>query len=552
MSRTTCKILIADDEYWVRENLKNLLNWQELCIELIEPAIDGEDALSKIEAERPDILITDVNMPFINGAELIRQAKELQPHMQVIVVSGYSKFSYVREALLNGAVDYLLKPITKGALLDVLEKALNILGSNREQEQEQTELHEKLLLASSVLRDGELSDLIAEDVVDAGTNTKFLELELQFSSFALITIRLTDLLTALAKYSNDLPHLCFGIKSILEKRIQDGRAVIFHNNYIRNEFICITDLDKKDIDALCVELMETLQKSTDSAVNIAVSNHYYAFNHIRRAYHEAHSALLMRKLGDECGAVYAEYAQSIPVHRRISPEHEKRLLYAIQSGNRGLAQNVIFSQIGLYKCEEEGWLFIEVKQTAEKISGMIVHRVDADIPPRSFMALQNLTDLLGMALEAQNVPEVCSVLEQMLDETLCEPTSIGASETIKNTVLRVQKHIEEKYFDDLSLTSLSKQFWVDSNYLSRAFKQVTGDNLMLAIAKKRIEKSTEFIMQSDLSLTEISYLVGYEDYTYFSRVFRKIKGVSPREYKTVIMKGETNENLQGSGGDTCS
>jgi len=552
MSRTTCKILIADDEYWVRENLKNLLNWQELCIELIEPAIDGEDALSKIESERPDILITDVNMPFINGTELIRRAKELQPHMQAIVVSGYSDFAYVREALLNGAVDYLLKPITKGALLDVLEKALNIIGSNREQEQEQTELHEKLLMASSILRDGELSDLIAEDVVDAGTNTKFLELELQFSGFALILIRLTDLHTALAKYSNDLPRLCFDVKSIFAQKTQDGRVVVFHNNYVRNEFIYITDLDEKGIDTLCKELMEALQKSTGSPVNIAVSNHYYAFNRIRHAYHEAHSALLLRKLGGRCAVVYAQNAQSLPMHRRISPEQEKRLLYAIQSSNRNLAQGVIINQIGLYKSEAEGWLFIEVKQAAEQISNMIVHRVDSDTPPRSVLALQNLSDLLGMALETQNVPEVCSVLEQMLDEVFGEPSPTGTSESIKKTVLRVQQYIEEKYFEDLSLTSLSKQFWVNRNYLSRAFKQVTGYNLMLVIAKKRIEKAAEFIMQSDLNLTEISYLVGYEDYSYFNRVFRKIKGVSPREYKTVMLKGETNENLQGSGSNTYS
>jgi len=543
MSKTTCKILIADDEYWVRENLKKLLNWDELSIELIEPAVDGEDALNKIAEQLPDILITDVNMPFINGTELIRRAKELQPKLQAIVVSGYSDYAYMREALLNGAIDYLLKPITKGALLDVLDKALSILGFNRAKEREQTMLREKLLMASSVLRDGEMSELIAKDTLDDVSSTKFMELELKIVVFTLILIRLSDLHTAMEKYLNDFPCLCFDVKNILVQKSLTGHGVAFHNNYVRNEFIFLTDLDEKGIEVFCGKLPESIQIATGSKVDIAISNHYYAFERLRHAYHESHSALLVRKLGGDSVTVRVQDVQGLPVQRRVSPEQEKRLLYAIQSRNRHLAHDIIFNKIGLRKSEAEGWLFIEVKQTTNQISGMIIHGADSSASPHSILALENLTYLLGIALEMQNVSEVYSVLEQMLDESMGEPVSNTSNESMKKTVLQVQKYVEEKYFEDISLTSLSKQFFVDRNYLSKVFKQVTGYNLMLAIAKKRIEKAVEFIKQSGLNLTEVSYLVGYEDYTYFSRVFHKIMGVSPSEYKANILKGETDENL---------
>jgi YesN/AraC family two-component response regulator len=122
----------------------------------------------------------------------------------------------------------------------------------------------------------------------------------------------------------------------------------------------------------------------------------------------------------------------------------------------------------------------------------------------------------------------------MLDETFGESVPAGASDSMRQTVRRVEEHIEENYFDSVSLTSLSRLFRVERSYLSKAFKQVTGCNLMLAIAKKRIEKAADYIRSRDLSLTEIGYLVGYEEYAYFNRVFHKIMGVSPSEFKTRV------------------
>ena len=163
-----CKVLIVDDEFWVRENLRNLLGAEKLPLQVLEPAANGEEALRIMEKEHPDILITDITMPFLNGNELIKAAKKRFPLMPTIVLSGYSDFAYVREALLNGAIDYLLKPVSKSALLDVLDKAFSLLNALRQKEREQTEQQERVRQASSLLRDGELSALIAEDTRTAG------------------------------------------------------------------------------------------------------------------------------------------------------------------------------------------------------------------------------------------------------------------------------------------------------------------------------------------------------------------------------------------------
>ena len=110
---------------------------------------------------------------------------------------------------------------------------------------------------------------------------------------------------------------------------------------------------------------------------------------------------------------------------------------------------------------------------------------------------------------------------------------------MRQTIQRVQEYLDDNYFDALSLTSLSNLFHVERSYLSKSFKQVTGCNLMLAIARKRIETAAEYIRQRDLSLADIGYLVGYEEYAYFNRVFHKIMGMSPSDFKARVGEGES-------------
>lgn len=125
--KRTYKLLIADDEYWVRRKLTGLLDWESMGIQCLEPATDGRDALERIQQERPDILITDINMPFLNGVELLEQVSRENPDMVSFVVSGYDDFAYVKGSFLSGGINYLLKPISREELQKAVEKAIAIL-----------------------------------------------------------------------------------------------------------------------------------------------------------------------------------------------------------------------------------------------------------------------------------------------------------------------------------------------------------------------------------------------------------------------------------------
>jgi len=533
-----CRILIADDEYWVREHIRTMLTSGTAPFNLLEPAEDGREAAQRIERENPDILITDINMPLVDGNELIRVAKKVRPQMQVIVLSGYSDFDLVRQALLSGAIDYLLKPVTQSALLEVLDKAVSVMNAAQVQEKERAELMKKVALATSLLRDERMSALIAEDSADSSVSATLADLELRFAAFTLILVRLPDLPDRARRRTSDRSELERTVKDTIAARVSEGRAVVFHNMYALCEFMVLTDLDAAGIARACRDLTERLRRSTTSRVRVAVSGSYNSFHHLRMAYNEARAAILTRPVGASDALSWAEEAHGQVVQKRVSAETEKRLVFALESGNRKLAREVAFDDSGLRGCEKERWQLVEVKLAAEYIAGIIIQHAARAATPGATLAMESIAGLLGPALEAEDVPEVCSLLEQLLDEAFGEPGPAGASESAVQAARKVQRYIDEHYFEPLSLTSLAKQFGFERSHLSRMFSMVTGQHLMSAIATRRIERAARYIREEDLSLTEVSYLVGYEEYAYFNRVFRKIMGVSPSEYRVSVRSQE--------------
>ena len=121
------KVLAADDEFWSRENIRSLIPWEEYSLEFLEPACDGEEVLERIPEEHPDIILTDINMPFLSGLELLQRLQKEYPDIVTVAISGYDDFDKVKGVFVSGGLDYILKPVGKEELVKVLTKALGVL-----------------------------------------------------------------------------------------------------------------------------------------------------------------------------------------------------------------------------------------------------------------------------------------------------------------------------------------------------------------------------------------------------------------------------------------
>ena len=138
MKNMKYKVLAADDEFWSRENIRNLIPWEEYSLEFLEPACDGEEVMERIAEEKPDIILTDINMPFLSGLELLQRLQNEYPEIITIAISGYDDFDKVKGVFVSGGLDYLLKPVGKEEMVKVLTKALGLL-EERENTKKQDE-----------------------------------------------------------------------------------------------------------------------------------------------------------------------------------------------------------------------------------------------------------------------------------------------------------------------------------------------------------------------------------------------------------------------------
>ncbi len=549
MSILNYRITIVDDEIWTRENLKLLVSSCGLGIECIDLAENGEDALKKIDDNSPDILITDINMPFMNGIELIKKIRTTHPEIIICVLSGYSDFDYVREALLEGAIDYILKPISKTNLENVLTKAIKLIDNKRQKSVEMQESNDKLLIASSIIFDKEMSDLIDGDekrTVHSVSNVRLSEIELNFAKFNLILIKTDSLYNIMKRLgitnSNTISYKIKNkISEIISGTINDNYSIVFNNTYVPNEYVAVViDKNNREIEKLSDIIITKLQAYTGNYISIAISGSHFSLDNIREAYNETLIAMMTRKFKRGNYKIDAVQVEKMPMVKYLTAEQENQIIYAVQNNNKKILRNIIYDQIALQHFDKKDFLFLQVKQTIDKIAWLIVNYSAGNTTPSEILESETLLELLNLSIEKFELPEVCSILDQLIDAALKENDLYCSNENIKKTVNSIKRYISENYFEDLSLTSLARQFLVDRSYLSKVFKHETSENLMLYIARKRIDKAKELIAENSATLTDISSLVGYDDYAYFNRVFRKITGKSPRDYKAILQEKSKN------------
>ncbi len=527
------KILIADDEYWTREKFRHMIQWEKYSLEFMEPAVDGEDVLEKMKAEMPDILITDINMPFMNGVDLLTIVREKYPDVITFVISGYDDFDYVKGTFMAGAINYLKKPVTKVELVNAITSAMERIGEREHQK-------DQMQKAASAISDREFSQMIQQDklsfIPSVSVNTSA-----AFTGMSLILIKIHDLKDSIVEFRHDMTAFSCVVKKKLQEITDDPDALLFNYVYRANEFIIITEKSEKELRRIAEKIKISLSRMLNTCLTICVSGHSYQIETIYMAYVEAVGLLMTRKYRrtDEILFSADENKENAAMPQHVTAENEKQLKTYLMTGNRAGIQELIFETIGLAHCSEKGWTLLEVKQTVRQVVNLIMfYTASENRENREGVSdTENIADILDKNVERLDRKSLCESMEEVIDYMICGK-DLAATDSMKDIVHRAAAYVDRHYAEELTLTSLAERYHVESTYFSRMFRQETGKNLILYITEKRIEKAREYIEKTDMNLTEAAFLVGYDDYTYFSRVFKKSTGRSPREYRSWSRKGK--------------
>ena len=244
MAKRTYRVLAADDEYWICENLKHIISWEEYGLEFLKPASDGEEVLARLEEEKPDILITDINMPFVDGLELLKTIHEKYPSIVTMVLSGYDDFQKVKGAFLEGSINYLLKPVNRSDLVNALARAIEMIGERDavmlKAEKERTDAQK----ASSFLQDNEFSMMLMSGGIDNVPNILMPE-DLAIGGVNMLLIKFHSISLLAEKYNHDMLYLSYSVKKKIKEKMNLEHMFIFNYSYRVNEFILCAELDEK-------------------------------------------------------------------------------------------------------------------------------------------------------------------------------------------------------------------------------------------------------------------------------------------------------------------
>ena len=544
MIQQVYKVLIADDEYWTREKLRQMIHWQDYALEFLEPAIDGEDALAKIESERPDILITDINMPFISGTELIKIVREKYPEIISFVISGYDDFEYVREALTGGAVNYLLKPVSKIDLVNALSKSLEIISQRQKHQSEQQDTRMRLLKASSLLLDREFSYFLREKEA-AFTPNISLNTSLDIAGNSVMLVKIHDLREIKAAYNYDLNLYSYNTKQQIRSWFEGAEVMVFNNTSRTNEFLIFSNIEFSQIDQIAKKMLKGLQEYSGSVITIIINEHSFSVDNIRDVYKQTIRLLEFRPFSKESlilttrdngqGKGETEKAE------RFGAEQSGSLGRLIEGGHKSAIISWIEQYLNL-DSEDGSLSFFEEKQATQSVIQYLYQRLCPVPDPQSMLKMEDQIEAADSYIDIIDKEALSELFRGIVDSMLeekTEQTDISAQDAVEKAIAYVNEH----YCEKITLTGIAQMVGVSSSYFSTMFSRLTGENLIAYITRLRIEKAAELIRSGSFSLTETAFMVGYEDYAYFSRIFRKAMGVSPRDYAS---NQETEDKGQGT------
>jgi two-component system, response regulator YesN len=527
------KALIVDDEKHVREGIKILADWEQNGIQEIYEAGNGEEAIKLIQVIRPEIIFSDMKMPKVDGTQLLEWIKENQPNSKTIVVTGYDDYHYMRKAIHFGSSDYLLKPIEPEILNQTLEKAVNE-WKKEEVDRKRNETSSLLINEMKpVYRDRKLTQIINSDSIQDELYEEFRWFQ-PSRQYILALVRVEGKTIEAFQGDRDLTY--FSILNVINEILMEYECGIGFRYLSKKGQIIIIFWDKfEQIENLLIRLYRTLKNVMDISCPIALGKSVDSSTKLIDSYHHARKVLLKRNILIESESrVFLNEIQSPPMVKDLM-SYAPSIELAVKSGEMGAFEELI-------------------------------HQIEQDITERNYLSPRQLLHLdneymviSNKWLKYYNIPlKVSEDMEERIDlffdsngtfkmeeykKRIKREIAIFLRKVKKSTLQKnnniikdIEKYLQENFDRDVKLQEISEHFYISREYISRKFKQEFNENISDYIVRIRMEKAKSLLKNSQLKIYEIANMIGYQDDKYFRKVFKKVEGITPNEYRAKYEK----------------
>jgi two-component system, response regulator YesN len=527
------KALIVDDEKHVREGIKILADWEQNGIQEIYEAGNGEEAIQLIQTVRPEIIFSDMKMPKMDGTQLLQWIKENQPDSKTIVVTGYDDYHYMRKAIHFGSSDYLLKPIEPEILNQTLEKAVNE-WKKEECDRKRKETSSLLINEMTpVYRDRKLTQLVNSDHFQKDLFEELGWLK-QSRDYIVALVRVNG--KTMEGFEGDRDLTYFAILNIINEIMKENGSGIGFRYLSKKLEIVLIFWDKFElVEEILVSIYKTLKIMLDISCPIAVGKAVNNSSKLIDSYHHARKVLLNRNiLNDSVNKVYMSDLEAAPSLKSLIV-YSSDIELAIQTGEIG-AFKELMDRIEKDITELE---YLSVKQVMNlETEYLVISNKWFKQYNLSFRAPEDIEQRVDLFFDSNGMFRLKEYKERKRREMVVFLKKVKKSTLRKsnNIITDIEKYLQENFDRDVKLQEISDNFYISREYISRKFKQEYNENISDYIVRIRMEKAKSLLKNSQLKIYEIASMIGYQDDKYFRKVFKKVEGITPNEYRAEYVK----------------
>lgn len=540
------KIFLAEDEVVVRETIKRMIPWEELGFELVGEAADGEMALPLLIRQQPDLLITDIKMPFMDGLTLARLAKKEIPGLKVVILSGYDDFNYAKQAIGIGVEDYLLKPITKNALI---ERLLEI-RSRYEHEKTQKEYYEKFQREMQAYEKNSSRDFFealvggSMDMMEVYKRAEKLGLDIVAEAYNVLIFTMNcdeDFSGQRDEYSSWEAESLELLENFFAGH---SSAMLFRSNIFSYGVLLKGQRETiEENTRACVDEIRKILSRQDGRREwfLAVGQSVDRLSQIQKSYHTASRAFSQRYLYDENILYYDEmetmehpggqaetednaYLQKVDVNALNPAILQKFLSNGLQEETENFVKDYFYA-IGQEPMESlvfRNYVILNVRFSVISF----IKGLGCDTNEMESADTEEV-----LAESGKNMESAIAYAKKMISQAI-EIRDQNSGNKNRSILKTAVDFIDSHYMDEeISLNTVANVANVSSNHFSALFSQNMGQTFIEYLTSLRMNKAKELLRCTGMRSSEIAGEIGYKDAHYFSYLFKKTQGMTPSDYR---------------------
>lgn len=525
------KVILVDDEEEVREAIRKRIDWESIGFTVAGTAENGEEALELAEAEEPDVVMTDIQMPFMDGLTMLKKLKEKLPDLRSVIFSGYDDFEYAKEAIRLEAEEYILKPVDADELKAIFLRIKERLDEQMEQRRNVEQLSRYYEEIRPIMKEQLIIGLLEgrELQFDLERYQRDYDLELESAFYCAGAFRITPTGDNKDRLNKNL--MAVSLKQIVTERFKDVLPV---EAFVYLDTVCVLARLKStaqhsifinEMDKIC----KIAHKTLDADVCAGIGRVYGNAESIHKSFIEAKDAFHHRIFVGENQAIFINDVEpSYPIEDYVSEKQIRHIMRQIKIGTRESLDSEIYDFIDKLKRTNINLNQLQIfyaEFVVELLRLCRGHGISAaDVGMSNINTNEELTQMASMDEFAARLSELSNTLREKIGSERLDSTKKFAADA--------KQYIADHYSESkLSVDEICSHLGVGTSYFSSVFKKEMGKSFVTYLTEVRMNEAQRLLDTTDEKSYIIAGMVGYEEPNYFSYVFKKHFGVSPSKYR---------------------